>query len=63
MFLFLFSFLVSGDYTLVGEDAYDRVRCVCLGADRLNSSVAKVIIKNLLAQASDKQRHEKQAEV
>ena len=61
--VFVFFFLVSGDDTSVGGDACDGVRCACLGAGRLGSSVAKVTVKDLLAQAGDKRRHEKRAEV
>lgn len=45
------------------ENTCDEMRCVCLEAGRLRSSVAKLFVNNLLAQVSDKQRHEKQADV
>ncbi len=40
----------------MGGDAYDGVRCECLGAGRLGSSVAKVTVKKLLAQAGDRMK-------
>lgn len=47
-------FLVSWDDILVGGNVCDGVRCAYLRVGRFGSWVAKVMVKNLLAQAGNK---------